>query len=170
MQKSASTMLINGNEKARMSNKPRQDSMNLGRQSMAISLPGSNQTSLRRNLKQSIKTTYMLLIVSKWFILLHFPYFICWCFYYVHMNKLHGRFSSDPNDIILISEWDLNKKILLKSLLQFFEILFLFNYSINFLLYFIYGPLFRKTHSKVIFKLVQNVFYYASYCFYHCAK
>jgi hypothetical protein len=145
--------------------KVRSNSINLGKKPpKRAAQVDTYQLILKRNLKQSIKTTYMLLIVSKWFILLHLPYFVCWCFYYLHLNSLVLHSFGEA------SVEDFNKKLLLKSFLQMFEILFLFNYSINFLLYMLYGPLFRKTHTRLMFKMVQNIVYYMSYCFYRCFK
>ena len=54
------------------------------------------------------------------------------------------------------------KKVkLLKSFVNLFEILFLFNYSVNFFVYLMHGPLFRKIHSKKMsnfFKILRNIF------------
>lgn len=110
--------------------------------------------AIKKSLNQSIRTTYMLVIVSKWFILLHLPYFFCWMVFHLSASQLYFA-SLDP--------W--NQKYLLKAFLNFFEIFFLLNYTINFLLYFVNGPLFRKRHSKKVFKLVQNLVYVVSQCF-----
>ena len=110
--------------------------------------------AIKKSLNQSIRTTYMLVIVSKWFILLHLPYFLCWMLFHL---------SSSQSYIESLDPW--NQKYLLRAFLNFFETFFLMNYTINFLLYFINGPLFRKRHSKKVFKLIQNFVYIVSQCF-----
>lgn len=107
---------------------------------------------LNKILNKSIRNTYILVVLSKWFIFLHLPYFICWCLFYLYMKKLNSSLLSI--DIIF----------LFKSLLNFFEIVFLFNYSINFFLYYFNGPFFRKRHAKEIFNLMQNLAYCVSRC------
>lgn len=101
----------------------------------------------------SIRTTYILVLLSKWFILLHLPYFICWCVFHVHMNQIYVAQNSDL--AVFVNEQDnrldvISKTMLLKAFVNIFEILFLFNYSINFLLYLINGPVFRKRFKEVV--------------------
>lgn len=113
-----------------------------------------NVDQVKKALNRSIRTTYMLVIVSKWFILLHLPYFISWLLFYLNFNNK-----------MLQNLDDLNYRVLLRAFLNLFEILFLLNYTINFIIYFVNGPFFRKRHSKKIFKLIQNLVYVFSRCF-----
>ncbi|CAF1007775.1 unnamed protein product [Brachionus calyciflorus] len=111
-------------------------------------------SAIKKSLSQSIRTTYMLVIVSKWFILLHLPYFLSWMLFHLSANK---TFFATLDSI--------NQKYLLRAFLNLFEIFFLLNYTINFILYFVNGPLFRKRHAKKIFKIIQNLVYIVSQCF-----
>ncbi|CAF1034416.1 unnamed protein product [Brachionus calyciflorus] len=43
--------------------------------------------SYKKYSTNSIRTTYMLVVLSKWYIMLHLPYFICWCLFYLHLNN-----------------------------------------------------------------------------------
>lgn len=116
--------------------------------SSQILIPSKNgRSSLSKKHKSgfSIRTTYMMVLLSKWFVLLHLPYFVAWLVFYVHLNfRSFEKFSSlNQSDIFA------NRTIYLKSFLNFAEILFSFNYSINFLLYLINGPLFRKIYREM---------------------
>lgn len=117
----------------------------------------------------SIRTTYMLVILSKWFILLHFPYFICWVMFHLHfkeMNQLRMNILSlkqDSNQTNALSSSHMKlvtrgdeKILLLRSALNLSEILFIMNYSINFLLYFLNGPLFRVRFRRTLLELVNK--------------
>ena len=163
----------------------------------------------------SVRTTYMLVLISKWFVILHLPYFICWIIFHLHMNEqaqLVQRILAPPtpSPVLESSAYDLqqafyymskslngsklsnrttpvvqkttlaalhtvndnynynynyntedreeklsyieSRTMLIRGLVNLFEILFLFNYSINFLLYNLNGPLFRKRHKKLLSK------------------
>ncbi|RNA31764.1 B1 bradykinin receptor-like, partial [Brachionus plicatilis] len=39
----------------------------------------------------SVRTTYMMVLLSKWFVLLHFPYFLTWLVFYSHLNYSSGE-------------------------------------------------------------------------------
>lgn len=106
----------------------------------------ANESILK--LKKSIKTTYMILIVSKWFILLNLPYFVCWCVFFSTHHSIN-----------------LSQMLLLRAFVNLFEILFLFSYSINFILYLVNGKFFRKNHSQELFKLVQSCAFRFTFCF-----
>lgn len=45
----------------------------------------------------SIKATYILVLISKWFVMLHLPYFIFWTIHYLYSNKelIHSFTSQD---------------------------------------------------------------------------
>ncbi|RNA35312.1 G-coupled receptor -like protein [Brachionus plicatilis] len=51
--------------------------------------------AIKKSLNQSIRTTYMLVIISKWFILLHLPYFLCWMLFHLSSNQAYFA-SLDP--------------------------------------------------------------------------
>lgn len=110
----------------------------------------------------SIRTTYMLVLLSKWFIFLHVPYLICWILFHLHMNKSLFGVENRPQNFTNhleheIQSDDREKMIFLKSLVNIFEILFLFNYSINFLLYILNGPLFRKRYKKLAWTYLRHI-------------
>lgn len=120
-------------------------------------------TKFKTKFNQSIRTTYMLVLLSKWFVILHLPYFICWILFHLHINQMkklqeqsHVNYSyeSEANSSFGYSSLlsDPNNTLLIKGFLNLFEILFLSNYSINFLVYLLNGPLFRKHHSKIFCK------------------
>lgn len=94
----------------------------------------------------SVRTTYMLVILSKWYIMLHFPYFICWLLLYLHLNKS----IFEPTRFMGFSLDEIDRMYFLKSLSNFFEVLFLLNYSINFFIYLLVGPIFRRKYSEKI--------------------
>jgi len=131
--------------------------------------------------KHSIKTTCLLILLSKWFVILHLPYFICWLIYHVKLktiehesinnvsllisNVLRRRLSNlssasstelnrtNKNTLtyqIALQNYELFTSIgdkdfkFIRSFLNIFEALMLFNYSINFILYIFNGSKFRN--------------------------
>lgn len=129
----------------------------------------------KTKLNQSIRTTYMLVLISKWFIILHLPYFIFWIFLHYQIKKSNfylkklEEFSFSAN---ISSSYELsqaysqqyiqnqNLTLLLKGFLNLFEILFLSNYSMHFLLYLINGPLFKKRHSRLVYNMFQHFIFF----------
>lgn len=176
-----------------------------------------------KNVGHSVRTTYMLVLLSKWFVILHLPYFICWILFHFQMSNPtitdfnpfknvnsseifndyesillnhtlninnHDNMNNSFFNQLIMSENEnfnstsilhLNKTIFkntdqivdyhnqsnhtfgsslsyisflktrtLRGLLNIFEILFLFNYSINFLLYTINGNMFKRVYKKAI--------------------
>jgi hypothetical protein len=173
-----------------------------------------------KNIGHSVRTTYMLVLLSKWFVILHLPYFICWILFHFQMSNPTNDFSLlrnySSNEIFIDYEVLLNdtfnksqninnsffnelminkvdhfnstsihvnrtiqnfinnkntnhiyyqnnytfdsslsnisflKTRTLRGLLNIFEILFLFNYSINFILYTINGSMFKRVYKKAI--------------------
>lgn len=97
----------------------------------------------------SIRTTYVMILLSKWFVLLHVPYFVTWFVFYIHLNYKSGVNNNSLNESETFLSNPPNRILYLKSFLNFTEILFSFNYSINFLLYLINGPLFRKIYKRM---------------------
>jgi len=119
---------------------------------------------------RSVRTTYMLVLLSKWFILLHFPYFICWIILHLHFD-IHNKYVKDFVDVVIqndsvkenyntLNRWDsiVTKTKLLRSFVNLFEVLLLFNYSINFILFNLNGPMFRKKHKEIIFGFFYKIF------------
>lgn len=86
----------------------------------------STDSSVCKKETKSVKTAYIIVILSKWFVIFHLPYFVCWLFLHIHMIE-----TSFLSNIFTIQTE--NKKFLLKACLNLFEILFSFNYAINFL-------------------------------------
>lgn len=134
--------------------------------------------NLKSKLNKSIRTAYILVLLSKWFIILHLPYFICWVLLHfqikksvVHLNDFHQLNSFNSNDTSLYKETQIDQHftknnnliLILKAFLNLFEILFLSNYSMHFLLYLINGPSFRKRHSNLVFNMFQH-FVFLLFC------
>ena len=135
----------------------------------------------KKNGGHSIRTTYVLVLISKWFVLLHLPYFICWVIFRISMsqqyelfktiqNEQYSNYSSNDtlNDTFSSSEIiysDYTNEIitktkiktnLIRGFLNIFEVLFLLNYSIHFLLYIVNGPLFRKRFCKKMLNFLRR--------------
>ena len=119
---------------------------------------------------RSVRTTYMLVLLSKWFIFLHFPYFICWIILHLHFD-IHNKYVKDFVDVVIqndsvkenyntLHRWDsiVTKTKLLRSFVNLFEVLLLFNYSINFILFNLNGPMFRKKHKEIILGFLLKIF------------
>ncbi len=111
----------------------------------------------KKQLANSVRTNYMLVLVSKWFILLHVPYFISWCL--LHMQLKHFENMTAESTASEDIDAGHTRIILFKALANIFEILFALNYSINFFVYLIHGPLFRKIHSDIISRLLKCIGY-----------
>lgn len=117
---------------------------------------GSN-ISLRFKTKynQSILTTYIFVLISKWFIIFHLPYLISWIVYHILMKSRFQKQDSfnatySANKLNTSNEFlnYENKIVFMKSLMNIFEILYLLNYSINFFLYLFNVPWFKKAHKQ----------------------
>ena len=137
--------------------------------------PGGEEINLNLNFAhtktgRSVRTTYMLVLLSKWFILLHFPYFICWIILHLHFD-IHNKYVKDFVDVVIqndsvkenyntLNRWDsiVTKTKLLRSFVNLFEVLLLFNYSINFILFNLNGPMFRKKHKEIVFGFFYKIF------------
>lgn len=104
----------------------------------------------KKQLANSVRTNYMLVLVSKWFILLHLPYFLSWCVLHMYMREHLNEYSSDQE--ILVAEKRQLKIFFWRAMVNLFEILFSLNYSINFFVYLFHGPLFQKLHSDQLVK------------------
>jgi hypothetical protein len=130
--------------------------------------------------KHSIKTTCLLILLSKWFVILHLPYFISWVIYHVQLRTLkhestknvslflgnvikHGFSNLSSLSLFELNKTNMNTQSyqiaqkdymptsigdrdlkLIRSFLNVFEALMLFNYSINFILYIFNGSKFRN--------------------------
>jgi hypothetical protein len=114
-----------------------------------------SMVSYKKQLANSVRTNYMLVLVSKWFILLHVPYFISWCFMHVQLKRFESMRVNDADS----DEMDAGQTriIMFKAFVNIFEILFSLNYSINFFVYLIHGPLFRKIHADILSHLLKSI-------------
>lgn len=61
---------------------------------MSCNKQNNNQQAIvikfKNKLNHTIRTTYMLVLLSKWFVIFHVPYFVCWMIYHIYMNKYGG--------------------------------------------------------------------------------
>ena len=97
---------------------------------------------LLRKLRQTSRTTFILILISFSFLLLNLPYLISWTFYYLH--EKYQVFNSSP----------LHDKLFFNMLVTCTEIFHVFNYCINFLLYCISSKIFRQDlKSMILFRM-----------------
>jgi hypothetical protein len=129
--------------------------------------------------KHSVKTACLLILLSKWFVILHLPYFVCWLIYHMQLKTVESesmanfsfllsnlRYSlsnmsskssiqfnktfTNTQSYKIAQKYELFTSIdnrdfkLIRSFLNIFEAFMLFNYSINFILYFFNGSKFRN--------------------------
>lgn len=111
-----------------------------------------NRNERRLPSDQSVKSAYLTLILSKWFVILHLPYTIIWSLLHIQLRKESSRVENfllfliytKPNE-------NENKKYLLKGFLNFFEVLTILNYSVNFFIFIVKLSLFKKIYKKKFF-------------------
>jgi hypothetical protein len=105
----------------------------------------------------SLRTTYMLIILSKWFIILHVPYFICWLL--INIDEFNNKVSNSTSYDFTFTSYTLNvehhlksetRKCILRAFHNISEVIYIANYAINFLLYSINGKLFRKRYKDLL--------------------
>lgn len=174
----------------------------LGNVQNTISCNPHEQTlviKFKNKLNHTIRTTYMLVLLSKWFIIFHVPYFVCWAIYHIYMNKwgqldaLDDQHQSSPpsplstaifsgvtNDVnssaqtsssssfsnfysqqntitaTSTSQLDPNTILTLRALVNLFEILFLFNYTVHFFLYLFNIPSFKRAHANEVRRFLRQ--------------
>ena len=132
----------------------------------------NNDAKYKSKLNHTIRTTYMMVLLSKWFVILHVPYLISWMIYHIYMNKVYKSnnnlrpvvvvFKLNSTTTIATPAIDLDTIILLKAFQNLFEILFLFNYSVHFFLYLFNIPSFRRAHSNEINRFFHCIWRYLS--------
>jgi hypothetical protein len=90
----------------------------------------------------SLRTTYVLIIISKWFIILHCPYFICWLIInideftnkynkYNNTASFNASFSSYTTDVEQHLKIE-TRKCILRAFHNLSEVIYIANYAINF--------------------------------------
>ena len=111
----------------------------------------------------SLRTTYMLIILSKWFIILHVPYVICWLM--LHIDELNSDYKNSTTTDYSFSLYALDvehhlkietRRCIMRALNNLAEVIFITNYAINFLLYTINGKFFRKRCKETFIKLIYR--------------
>lgn len=45
------------------------------------------ELKFKNKLNHTIRTTYMLVLLSKWFVIFHVPYFVCWAIFHIYVNQ-----------------------------------------------------------------------------------
>ena len=112
----------------------------------------------------SLRTTYVLIIISKWFIILHCPYFICWLIINIdEFTNMYNKYNSNTfsfNASLSSYTTDVEqhlkietRKCILRAFHNLSEVIYITNYAINFLLYTINGKYFRKRFKATILKM-----------------
>jgi hypothetical protein len=104
---------------------------------------------LIQNLVQSLKLSYIVAVISKWCIVLYLPFLLLWL-----LSKLMDDYSLF--DQTTHHKW----RLLVRGMLNLFEIPYIFHYAVKFFIYLYHGESFRKRHKKLAFNVCQLAFYY----------
>lgn len=111
----------------------------------------------------SVKATYMLVLISKWFVILHLPYFVFWIIYHVKkyeneslLMKLKTNKSLDDDE----SEYSeyIMSNLLIRTFMNLFEVLFQSNYAVHFIIYLLNSKLFKRRFKQILSKFGFLIF------------
>lgn len=144
------------------------------------------ELKFKNKLNHTIRTTYMLVLLSKWFVIFHVPYFVCWAIYHIYVNQptKTSTTTSDRSSPLLTPHYNMTSSMLsssasssssssssspfsndldpntiltIRGFLNLFEILFLFNYTVHFFLYLFNIPSFKRAHANEVKRFLRKI-------------